>query len=202
MKHINGLTEYKNLSSQQHDTFYSVFDKFLKTVKPDRILEIGTAGGGTTLALNDIMIEIGKPNSIRSYDVYSHSWYEDIRKAGVDVRIENVFNHEYNKLLEEKRDDVISYIQQPGITLVLCDGGHKIGEFNELGNYLKVGDYIMAHDYSETWEYFQEHINNKIWNWCEIEEKYIEETCIKNNLRPYMKEEFQAIVWVCKVKEQ
>ena len=201
MKEINGLTEYKNLTSQQHENFYSVFERFIKEVRPERILEIGTANGGTTSALNDLMIEIGKSNSVRSYDVHSHSWYEDMRKRGIDLRVENIFNHDYDRLLDEKKNDVVSYIQQPGITVVLCDGGHKIGEFNELANYIKVGDYIMAHDYSETWEYFNDHIKDKIWNWCEIEEKYIEETCVKNNLHPYMKEEFQSIVWVCKVKE-
>lgn len=201
MTNITGVTEYKGLTSQQHTNFYSVFDKFIKEVKPDRILEIGTAGGGTIFAINDIMNEIGKPNSIRTYEVFNQSWYDRLTEAGIDVRIENVFNHDYDKLLEEKRDDVISYIQSPGVTLVLCDGGHKIGEFRELSNYIKAGDYIMAHDYSETWEYFQSDIKDKIWNWCEIEEKYIEEACAKNNLHFFMKEDFQSVVWVCKVKK-
>lgn len=200
MTKVTGVTEYKKLTSQQHVNFYSVFEKFIKEVRPDRILEIGTAGGGTIFALNDLMNEIGKKNAIRTYEVHNQQWYDTLREAGIDVRIENVFNHDYNALLEDKKDDVISYIQQSGITLVLCDGGHKIGEFRELSNYIKSGDYIMAHDYSETWEYFQNTLRDKIWNWCEIEEIHIQDAIDKNNLLPYMKEEFQSVVWVCKVK--
>lgn len=202
MTEIRGMTEYKKLTAQQHENFFDVFKKFIREVRPDRILEIGTASGGTTMALNDIMNGIGKPNSVRGYEVNEHSWYNILTEAGIDIRVYNVFNHEYNALAEDKKDEVVSYIQQPGITLVLCDGGHKIGEFNELSNYLKVGDYIMAHDYSESKEYFQEHIQDKIWNWCEITEKNIEEASIRNNLKRYMSEEFQSIVWVCKVKTE
>lgn len=201
MSVITGVTEYKKLSSQQHGRFYEVFDRFIKEVKPERILEIGTAGGGSTLALNDMMIDIGKPGKIRTYEVHNQRWYDRLRECNIDLRLENIFNHAYDALLEEKKQEVIYYIQQPGTTLILCDGGHKIGEFNELSNYLKTGDYIMAHDYSESYEYFKDHIENKIWNWCEITEKDIERATEKNNLKRYMAEEFQSIVWVCKVKQ-
>jgi cephalosporin hydroxylase len=201
MSEITGHTEYKNLTSQQHKNFYGVFEKFISDVKPERILEIGTAGGGTTLALNDIMLSMNKTNRIRSYEVNDSPYYKKLYSAGIDLRIENIFNHEYNKLRDETKENVVEYIQRPGTTLILCDGGHKIGEFNELSRYLKVGDYIMAHDYAESQEYFYANIKNKIWDWCEITEEHIKEASEMYNLKRYMAEEFQSIVWVCKVKE-
>ena len=201
MSEITGHTEYKGLTSQQHENFYVVFEKFINDVKPERILEIGTAGGGTTLALTDIMSSLNMPNRIRSYEVNDSPYYEKLYSAGVDLRIENIFNYDYDRLKDETKEDVVGYIQSPGTTLILCDGGHKSGEFNELSKYLKVGDYIMAHDYAESREYFDKHINNKIWNWCEITEDDIKESTEKYNLKRHMAEEFQSIVWVCKVKE-
>lgn len=200
MNDITGVTEYKGFSAQQHKNYYAIFDEFIREVRPDRILEIGTAGGGTTLALNEMMKNIGKPNSVRSYEIIEYPWYKHLLEENIDLRIENIFEHNYDVLSQEKIDDVRSYIQSPGITVVLCDGGYKIGEFRELSNLLKVGDYIMAHDYASTTEYFEEHIKGKIWNWCEIRDENIEEACIKNNLDSYMKDKFQSIVWVCKVK--
>lgn len=200
MNEIRGVTEYKGLSAQQHDNFYEVFDRFIREISPERIIEIGTAGGGTTLAMNDIMTEMGKPNRVRSYEVIEYPWHYRLTEKGIDLRLENIFNHNYDLLLEEKLDDVKSYIQDQGVTLVVCDGGYKIGEFRELSNLLKSGDYIMAHDYSPSMEYFETYVKDKIWNWCEIRDEHIEDACVRNNLESYMKAEFQSIAWVCKVK--
>lgn len=201
MIEIKGHTAYKNLTAMQHDGFYKIFERFIGKINPERILEIGTASGGTTLALNDIMISLNKPNRIRSYEVNEHSWYNYLYDAGIDLRLKNVFNHAYDSLNEENVKEISEFIQSPGVTLVLCDGGHKIGEFNELSKYLKIGDYIMAHDYSESIEYYERHIKDKIWNWCEITEEDIKKASDDHNLKRYMAEEFQSIVWVCKVKE-
>lgn len=201
MKEILGHTVYKDYAAQQVDDFYPVFEKFLHTIRPARILEIGTAHGGFISAVADIMKDVG-PCEIRSYDIYEQHWYMDIiRGRGVDIRIENIFDEHYQNLKPEYVQPISTFIQDVGTTLVLCDGGNKIGEFNCLSDYLKHGDYIMAHDYAPSHEYFVEHVKDKIWNWHEISDNYIEDAVKRNNLNPYMKEEFDNIVWVCKVKE-
>ena len=116
---------------------------------------------------------------------------------GIDVRVENVFNHHYTEVKQE----VIDFIQQDGMTLILCDGGSKIHEFKILSNYMKNNDFIMAHDYSQNKETFKENVYMKIWNWHEIEDKDIQEACEKNNLISYNQEIFNTIAWVCKVKQ-
>lgn len=197
---IIGATSYADLSAQQVDHFKSVFEKFITEIEPVRILEIGTAGGGLTLALNDIMNTLNIPFTIRTYDVYDQSWYWRLEVEGIEVRIENIFNHEYNAILPEKIDEIRNFIQGEGVTLVMCDGGSKLNEFKCLSEFLKPGDFIMAHDYAESPAIFEEKIFGIIWNWMEINGEQIAETCEKHNLQDYMKEEFENIVWACKVK--
>ena len=55
--------------------------------------------------------------------------------------------------------------------------------------------------YVYTKENFLENYRDKIWNWREIGEEDIKETCEKYNLKSFMKETFDKVVWVCKIKE-
>ena len=61
----------------------------------------------------------------------------------------------------------------------------------------KKGDVIMAHDYSESVEFFNENINEKIWNWMEITYDDIKESVVENNLVKYEKINFDHAVWCC-----
>ena len=91
-------------------------------------------------------------------------------EKGIDVRVENIFNEDWTNV----KQDVIDFIQQEGVTIVLCDGGWKIGEFKIFSKLIKDGDYILAHDYSYDKVTYENEIKNKIWNWCEITESDIE----------------------------
>jgi hypothetical protein len=196
---MTGYIVYEGLTAMQHENFYSVFEKFLREVRPNRIVEIGTAGGGLTLALQNIIKSLDLSCSVRTYDIHSRPEYETLRNNGIDSKVENIFDENY---IFKTDNEVIDFIQSPGTTLVLCDGGYKITEFNQLSNYLKRDDYIMAHDYSKSNTYFKENIRNKIWNWCEIIEDDITAACFLNELKPVMEDEFQSIVWVCKTKKK
>jgi hypothetical protein len=119
-----------------------------------------------------------------------------MRDNGIDIRIENIFSEGYSIVKEE----MIDFIKEDGITIVLCDGGYKIGEFNILSKYIKSGDFIMAHDYSDNTETFNEKVYKKIWNWHEICDDDIKNACEENNLETYNKEIFDNVAWVCKKK--
>lgn len=194
---ITGHTAYKGLTAQQHELFVEPFRKFLPSVKPKQILEIGVAGGGTTHAVHDIMTEMGEPFTYRAYEVHDQPYYNQIRSLGVDLRLYNIFDHSYLNLNPDTVNEVETYIHQPGTTLILCDGGCKIYEFKLLSDFLKSGDYIMCHDYSESWEYFKTHMEHKIWDWCEIHDEHIQDAIDRNQLEKYMKEDFQAVAWGC-----
>jgi hypothetical protein len=198
---MTGWFPYKDIIVQQHDNISEVFKSLINNVKPKRILEIGTAFGGFTLLLRDLLDENNLSDcNIRSYDVidkhYLHSYIEN--GVDIDIRIEDIFNYEYNSLVNT---NISQYIQGEGVTIVLCDGGNKKDEFKTLSKYLKKGDIIMAHDYSPNQEYFDEYIKDKIWNWLEIQDSDINESCVENNLVSYMGDEFKQVVWVCRIKE-
>lgn len=197
---MRGHTEYRGYTAQQHDNFVNIISEFIKTIKPSRILEIGTAGGGFILCVRDVLDEIGLQDvPVKTFDIVEPSYYQELRKHNIEINIENLFDHSYTKLI--KPEKIVPYIQQSETTVVFCDGGHKIGEFNTIAPHIKKGDYILAHDYVDTWENYQNFFKDKIWDWCEIEEKYIENISNSENLKFYNQDTFKTIAWVCKQKQ-
>ena len=192
----DSLSAFKNHTAQQSHFAYEVFYKFLSEIKPDRILEIGTALGGFTQFLKICVDDIGINTKILSYDITDRPWYTDMIIAGIDVRVENVFTEGFLDCNQE----VINFIQQQGTTIILCDGGYKIGEFNLLSTKMKLGDYILAHDYAKDRKIFESEIKNKIWNWFEIQESDIEISCINNGLTDHERSAFNGAAWICKKK--
>ena len=191
---------YKGYVLQQAEKVFEVFKSFISEIKPKRILEIGTAGGGLTLFLRDCLDEIGLNDStIKSFEVLDSGYYDELRIKNIEIRIENIFDSTYTKLINVQ--EIEDYIKGDGTTLVLCDGGNKVSEFNILSKFLKPGDFIMAHDYCHDLNHFETEINNKIWLWCEIMESNIEQISKEQNLVHYNQDNFNKIVWVCKKKE-
>lgn len=194
---VEGHFIYENLIISQHPNVGEKFDKLINELKPKRILEIGTADGGLTFMLRQLLDKNKLINSIiRTYDILEQINLKSKNSPNIEIITKSPFNHPYSDL--EYPDEIREFIQQEGTTLVLCDGGFKISEFKLISPFLKVGDVIMAHDYAHDSDYFREHIENKIWNWHEIQYSDIKESCEKNNLESYMNDEFQEVVWVCK----
>lgn len=192
----DSLSSFDGYSSQQFHGTYEVFYNFISEVKPKRILEIGTALGGFTTFLKICCDELNLDTNIRSYDVHSKPWYKDIIARGVDIRIENIFSEGF----KEMDNEVIDYINGDGVTIVLCDGGWKVGEFNLISKYIKLGDFILAHDYAENREIFETKINGKIWNWFEISDLDINQATVENKLNIYKKDIFENVAWTCRQK--
>jgi len=191
---------YNGLSIQQHHKIGGPFSKLIGAIKPTTVIEIGTAAGGLTLMLRDLLNEHGlNETTLITYDVIEPGGLiNKVKSDGltIDVRVEDIFSGDDLKNEEYVRN----LIQSEGTTLVICDGGNKVKEFNILSNYLKKGDIIMAHDYSFDEEYYQKNIHNKIWYWNEIRNSDIEQSCEKNNLFDFMSEFFNKVVWCCKIK--
>lgn len=192
----DSLSAFKGHTAQQSHNAYQVFYDFISEVKPVRILEIGTALGGFTEFLKIITDELNLNTKILSYDISERPWYNQMIEKGIDVRVENIFNEDWSGVKQE----VVDFVQQEGLTLVLCDGGWKIGEFKIFSKLIKNGDYILAHDYSVSKEIYELEIKDKVWNWCEITESDIEQSVVENNLKSYNQDKFSQAVWVCKIK--
>lgn len=198
LKNNNSLSRYKHYVAQQNHYVYECFYNLLERVKPNRILEIGTALGGFTAFLKYACDDLGLNVDIRSYDIHVTPSKEELIRNGVDFRQENIFTSDYKKL---ENNEIIEFIQGSGCSLVLCDGGSKINEFRILSEHLKNGDLIMAHDYAYDSEIFLNEINKVYWNWHEISESDIQESVEKYNLKSFMQDEFNKAVWVCKIRE-
>jgi hypothetical protein len=196
LEHNDSISTYKGWGAQQNYNAFEVFYNFMKEVKPKRILEIGTSIGGFTQFLQYSLNELNLNSKILSLDIHRLKWYDEIINMGVDVRIENIFLDNFRDIPQEYKD----FINEEGTTVILCDGGDKIREFNLLSNFMKKGDYILAHDYAYDKELFEKEINKKVWNWHEISETDIKEACERNNLTDFNRETFQSVVWVCKTK--
>jgi cephalosporin hydroxylase len=197
LQESDSLSCFMGHCAQQNPNAFKVFYDFLEKNRPSRILEIGTAMGGFTIFLKITCDELGLNIPIRSYDIHGRQSYETMIESGIDVRVEDIFTEGYQDVIQ----DAVDFIQDDGPTLVLCDGGHKISEFNVLSKFIKSGDYIMAHDYASDDEYFGSHVNGILWNWHEIKDSDIQVAVDQNNLKPFMHDEFQEAVWVCKIKE-
>jgi cephalosporin hydroxylase len=192
----DSLSSFDGHSAQQFHDVYQVFYDFIKEVKPKRILEIGTALGGFTMFLKTITEELELNTKILTFDISARPWYSDMVKKGIDVRVEDIFGD-----FKDVPEDIKNFIRSEGTTIVLCDGGWKIGEFNLLSKFIKQGDFIMAHDYCVDKSTFEKEINNKIWNWLEIVEDDISEASKENGLEFYNQNKFSKVVWVCKYKK-
>jgi cephalosporin hydroxylase len=205
MENTIGLYQYKDTTTLQHYDIKINLHKLFNAINPSQVLEIGTSYGGLTLIIRDTLDEIGLINSeLRSYDVFEakRDGIDELIKNGSNTKLycKNIFNPSYSDILVEEINDISEYIQRTGSTIVMCDGGYKIGEFKSLSRFLKTGDIIMAHDYAPNQEYFEEHLKDKIWNWMEIQDIHIKESVEKHNLLPFMENEFRNVVWVCKIK--
>lgn len=200
---VSGGYAYGYLFMSQSPNAEKVFRFLLEEIKPTMILEIGTFHGGLTLLLRDILDEINlSSTSIITYDINDQEFLKPlVLNKAVDVRTENIFNKDYSAFRDKEAELQISdIIKNGGRTLVLCDGGCKKCEFNIISKYLKINDIIMAHDYAPNEMFFKEHMENKIWDWMEIEDKDIETACKTYNLIPYHQEIAQQAAWLCRVK--
>jgi hypothetical protein len=196
---MEGHFIYEDLIISQVPNIKSYFEKLFNELKPKQILEIGTFDGGLTLMMRDILDEINlSSTTIRTYDLNDQKRLKS-KNRNIEILTENLFSYSYSEL--EKEDVVKEFIQRNGRTIVICDGGSKKNEFRLLSKFLKLDDIIMAHDYAPNENYFNQHINNKIWNWLEIQDSDINESCEQYNLIPYMEEELRNVVWVCKIKQ-
>jgi hypothetical protein len=190
---------YDGLIISQVPNIKPYFEKLLQDITPKQILEIGTFDGGLTLMLRDILDELKMTDTIiRTYDIVEQT--NLIRKnRNIEILNENVFSYSYYEL--EKENDIKDFITRQGRTLVICDGGSKKNEFKLLSQFLKKDDIIMAHDYAPNEKYFDKYINGKIWNWLEIQDQDINESCYKYNLKPFWENELRQVVWVAKIKQ-
>ena len=150
----------------------------------DLIIEIGFHRGGLSQWLY-----LHKSNSTKlfCYDITISE--KLINNNNINFIIGDCFDE---KIIKEIND----LIQNNGKSLILCDGGNKIPEFNLYSQFLKPGDVIMCHDYSHNNEDFQK-IKSEL-NWPHHSESNYEgiQISIESfNLNPYNYDIFKGVLW-------
>lgn len=158
--------------------FLSVINEF------DLIIEIGFHRGGFSQWLHT---NKNQQTKLYCYDVTNED--KLINNENINFIIGDCFN---DKIINEIND----LIQTSGKSLILCDGGNKISEFNLYSKYLKSGDVIMCHDYSHNNEDFIQ-ISTEL-NWPHYSESNydgIQSSVESLGLNPYNYDIFKGVLW-------
>ena len=194
---------YKNILLQQNVCFLQNLEIIIQRIKPKRIVEIGTARGGVTFAMGDILIAYNLSDvKIKTFDIRMKDHIKpliDHYSKYIEFYVGNIFNYRENSLTLP--DAITDFVSQTEVNLFLCDGGNKISEFNTIAPLLKSGDVIMAHDYAPNQEIRDNDYVNKIWNHWEISDEDIEKSVQDYGLVDYDVDFFKPTAWVCKIKE-
>lgn len=161
VKYAPGVTVFdcldvEAISAQQHVNAFPFFAEFFARNPVDRIIEIGTAGGGLALYFR----ELNPTVPIDTYDIISLPVYAKLNANGITTHCKNVFG-------PVTVAELHASIQAPGRALLFCDGGCKVNEFNTFAPSLKPGDVIMAHDYCADRAKYAAGMQ-AIWPWWEI----------------------------------
>jgi tRNA A58 N-methylase Trm61 len=196
-RHSSGFV-YRNVIMYQNPSVQVVFSHFFREHSSviTRIIEFGTGHGGLALLLSDCT---GPGVDIFSYDVVDYADENSLARVvtahKVIRKLKNVFLPETILEIKELIDS-----NSTGRTLLVCDGGDKINEFNTFSNFLRSGDFIMAHDFARTRDAFAHTMLNKRWNRCNIVEADIHASCLQHNLQDYFQPAFWESAYTCKIK--
>lgn len=158
-----------------------------------RIIELGCGGGGlsTFLALYCCEHDV----EYHLFDYGPNTYYpKPISRLGAIFHHCNIFEENVAKFITE-------LIQREGISLVLCDNGDKVREFNTYAAVVKVGDIICAHDYSDSMEKFMREMHGNVWDSMEISHKDIRESCDKFSLATFHEGIANQQAWTCRRRE-
>jgi len=136
------LTTFAGYIANQAPSAFFVLEDFLnKRTDIKRICEIGTAQGGTTVLFGLHMFKNeGVTLTFDNAGTFNSKWRELSVLLGIEFSNLDVFKEEGTNKLKE-------FVQRDGVSLLFCDGGNKVQEFNSFAPFLKSGDVIMAHDY-------------------------------------------------------
>lgn len=148
---------------------------------PARIVELGTYGGGFTVAIGVHAHLIGARVVTFDRARPDERLAALARFLGIEFRLGDIW---------DAQESIGRLIEQPGVTYVLCDGGDKKRELATFARYLKPGDVVAAHDY---------HVvdsNNRWWGWGEVDLADGEAVAREHDLEPWLQDHFDTAAWL------
>jgi cephalosporin hydroxylase len=160
VKHANiDVFTYKGIKALQMYGVWDAFSELAQYVYSKQftvIIELGADHGGLTNMLADH--EISDNAIIHTFDINKERF--------TNLKPERIVFHHTD--IHKNFETIGGLVRTSNRALVLCDGGDKAHEFNNMVKYLRPGDVIMAHDYSPNEAAHNENVNCGRWNWWEF----------------------------------
>jgi hypothetical protein len=193
-----GWTTFFGLQMMQNRHAVLAVDRLLRLLddegrRPARIVELGTGCGGLSVLFQ--MYAAAGGGAFVTYDraVHATEARRLFARLGVDAR-QRDFDAPFTTA------EIARLIQEPGVTLLVCDGPDKVAEVTRFAPYLKTGDLVMAHDYAESRDVFDRTQHGRTWNYCEITEADIAGVVAAHRLDAVCPDVLAPGAWMCKVK--
>ena len=151
---------------------------------PTRIIEFGTHEGGFSVLL--AILALNYKAEFVTYDINEPNpkWAQWFSRLSVNFTRGDIFTYH--------REAVISRIQSPGVTFLLCDNGCKLKELEAFAPYLKPGDVIGAHDYAK---------DAAVWCCSEVSDEAVAPCILANKLIRILPEVFEPAAWLVLQKQ-
>lgn len=124
-----------------------IFEKLFLKYNFKRIVEFGTWRGA--LSLYFLLYCLGEKAEFVTYDTKKFNSYFDNNKKDILHEVLSFGKHFRQKDIFEHEEEIKSIIQKEGRTIIYCDNGDKIREFNMFVPHLKKDDIIGVHDWNK-----------------------------------------------------
>ncbi len=215
-----GHLSFFGFFAQQNPQAFLSFNRLLNAYDFTNIVELGTFGGGFSALFaiyafnsNRKLTESGgefdyyakRANSQHHKNPKKFYTYDWVTKDSEQIKFLLSLGAEFKQMDTLHNENNINYIgdiiQKPGRTLLLCDGGNKIGEIHLYSKFLKSGDFIMAHDWAYDDDAFENNKKNDIWFWKEITNEDIKDVLETNSVERIYADEFDNVAWFCGKKK-
>lgn len=165
IKHANiDVFTYKGIKALQMYGVWLAFDELASYALMEPftvIVELGADHGGLTNLLADH--EVSDNAIIHTFDINKERF--------TNLKPEKIVFHHID--IHQNFETIGGLVRTSKRALVLCDGGDKAHEFNNMVKYLRPGDVIMAHDYFPNQEAHNEGVVTGRWNWWEFNDSNI-----------------------------
>lgn len=158
--------------------------------KPAMVIEIGTSKGGLSSLISGFVSGYG--GEFHTFDIHGDGDYNQYPLHG------NSHFHPMDCFSYQGLNLISTLIKLNGLCFVLCDGGNKPKEFNELAKHLKKGDVISCHDYCDP---TVENYSPIYWICQEVSLDDIKDTIEKEGLEDFEPAWFKYSAWKCVIKK-
>lgn len=176
IKHYKGDGWYRRLSAYQVDSELSRLIDWANTVRPEVVVEIGTANGATLLAwcrvAGEIVISVDLPGGIHGggYAQQKQRLYRELVSGREGVEVELV---QADSQVMATREIVEQRLKGRPVDILFIDGDHRYSgvsrDFDLWRGLVRKGGYVIFHDILPNPRPVQSEVDRF---WTEVKDRY------------------------------